>query len=158
MLLVLLSAVFVACASTPSTRSTPEALLAFLDRMDAAQRELQNGNATAYKELWSHADDVTLIGGFGGSIEKGWPAVSRRLDWAATQFSRGENTIERVQVHAYGSLGTLIQLERIHFVVPGQTHESSRFYRVTMVCRLEAGEWRIVHRHADAQTTRQPVS
>jgi ketosteroid isomerase-like protein len=157
-LVALIALVVAACgATTSSTRTTSDTLLAFLDRMDAAQHDLQNGSAVAYKELWSHADDVTLIGGFGGAIENGWPAVSRRLDWAATQFSRGTNSIERIQVHASGSLGYVVQLERIRFVVPGQIEESDRPYRVTVVCRREAGEWRIVHRHADAQTTRQPV-
>jgi hypothetical protein len=42
-----------------------------LARVDAAQLELQNGRAVAYKALWSHADDITLSGGFGGTVEKG---------------------------------------------------------------------------------------
>ena len=62
---------------------------AMLARVDAAQLELQNGRAAAFKALWSHADDVTLSGGFGGTIEKGWEAIGRRLDWVGTQFSNG---------------------------------------------------------------------
>lgn len=130
---------------------------AFLDRMDAAQLHLQNGMSAPYKELWSEADDVTLIGGFGGGIEKGWPAVSGRLDWAAAQFSRGRNSIERVQLQASGALGYVVQRERIWFVAPGEERESEREYRVTIVCRREGDAWRIVHRHADVQTTRQPA-
>src|SRR5215218_4726866 len=34
--------------------------------------------------------------GLGGKIEKGWAAVSTRLDWVGTQFSNGTNRIERV--------------------------------------------------------------
>lgn len=133
-------------------------LLTFLDTLDAAQRQLQNGDATAYKALWSHSDNVTLSGGFGGKIEKGWPDVSRRLDWAATQLSKGQNTIERVATRARGDLGYVIQIERIRFVVPGQTEESTRDYRVTMIVERTAAGWRVVHRHADAQTTKQPVN
>ena len=132
-------------------------VLAFLERLDAAQVLLQNGDATAYKAMWSHGDHVTISGGFGGTIEKGWPAVERRLEWAATQFSRGRNEIERVEVRAARDLGYVVQIERIRFVVPGQTIESTRVYRVTMVFAREAAGWRLIHRHADVQTTQQPV-
>ena len=56
-------------------------------KVDTAQLELQNGRPEPFKALWSHADDVTLTGGFGGAIEKGWEKISRRFDWVATQFS-----------------------------------------------------------------------
>ena len=48
--------------------------------MDAAQLELYQGRAAAFKALWSQSDDVTIAGGFGGTIEKGWKAVGPRLD------------------------------------------------------------------------------
>ena len=64
---------------------------AMLARVDAAQLELQNGRAAAFKGLWSRADDVTLSGGFGGKIERGWDAVGRRLDWVGTQFSERQD-------------------------------------------------------------------
>lgn len=78
---------------------------AALTKVDAAQLELQNGRPEAFKALWSHADDVTLSGGFGGTIEKGWDQISRRLDWVGAQFSHGTNTVERVVAHANGDLG-----------------------------------------------------
>ena len=42
---------------------------AFLVKVDAAQVELQNGKAGAFKAVWSQGDDVTLSGGFGGTVE-----------------------------------------------------------------------------------------
>lgn len=124
---------------------------AALVKVDAAQRELQNGRPEAFKALWSHADDVTLSGGFGGAIEKGWDNVGRRLDWVGTQFSNGTNTIERIVANANGYLGYVVQIERVRFNVPGQASESTRDYRVTMLFRREAGGWRIIHRQADSQ-------
>jgi hypothetical protein len=127
-----------------------------LARVDAAQVELQRGRPAAFKALWSRADDVTLSGGFGGTIEKGWGQVGRRLDWVGTQFSKGSNTIERLVANESGDLGYVVQLEHIRFHAPGQAQESRRDYRVTMVFRREAEGWRIVHRQADSQTTKQP--
>jgi ketosteroid isomerase-like protein len=126
-----------------------------LGKVDAAQLELQNGKSAAYKSLWSHADDITLSGGFGGRIEKGWEQISHRLDWVATQFSNGSNTIERLVAGESGDLGYVVQIEHIRYFVPGQTQESRREYRVTMVFRRESGVWRIIHRQADSQMTKQ---
>src|SRR5688572_33491274 len=88
------AAVFIAFCSTtdehrtaaqaPATREVKagDEFKEMLAKVDAAQLELQNGKPAAFKALWSRADDVTLSGGFGGTIEKGWKQVSRRLDWA----------------------------------------------------------------------------
>ena len=128
---------------------------AMLAQVDAAQRELQNGKAEAFKALWSHADDITLSGGFGGTVEKGWEQISRRLDWVGAQFSNGSNTIERVVANESGDLRYVVQLEHIRFTVPGQSEESKRDYRVTMIFRREPAGWRIIHRQADSQMTKQ---
>lgn len=133
----------------------PEDFTAFLAKVDAAQLELQNGRPAAFKALWSRADDVTLSGGLGGAIEKGWDAVSRRLDWVGTQFSNGTNRIERIVTNASGDLGYVIQAEHLRFRVPGQSNDSTRDYRVTMIFRREGGQWRMVHRQADSQTVKQ---
>ena len=126
-----------------------------LARIDAAQLELQNGRAAAFKALWSHGDDITLSGGFGGTIEKGWEQISRRLDWVGTQFSEGSNTIERLVAKESGDLAYVVQIEHIRFRVPGQAQETKRDYRVTMVFRREPAGWRIVHRQADSQMVKQ---
>ncbi len=146
----------------PESQVTPEKprdadqeFLAALIVMDAAQLELQHGNASAYKALWAHTDDVTLVGGFGGMVEKGWERVSQRLDWAAAQFSNGTNTIERLITHTNGQLAYVVQIEHIRFQVPGQLKESTRDYRVTMLFRREPTGWRILHRHADSQLLKQ---
>ena len=142
-------------ATSGSQGLEDRSFLAALVSADAAQHELQNGNATTYKSIWSHSSEVTLIGGFGGGVEKGWPNVSRRLDWAAAQFSNGTNTIERLVTHSDGKLGYVVQIERIRFQVPGQTNESTRDYRVTMLFIREPEGWRLVHRHADSQMMKQ---
>jgi hypothetical protein len=127
----------------------------FLKKVDAAQRELQNGRAEPYKALWSHKDDVTLSGGFGGAIEKGWANVGKRLDWAGQQFSNGTNTIDRIVAMSDQKLAYVVQLENIRFRAAETKIETTRDYRVTMIFRLENDGWRIVHRHADSQMMKQ---
>src|SRR4026207_501989 len=114
----------------PEDKKTPDKEFeAALTAMDAAQLELQNGKPAAYKALWSHADDVTLSGGLGGQIEKGWEAVSKRLDWVGTQFSQGTNRIERTVEHASGDFGYLVQAEHLRYRVPATGAETTRDYR-----------------------------
>jgi ketosteroid isomerase-like protein len=123
---------------------------AMLARVDAAQLELQNGRAEPFKALWSRSADVTLSGGFGGAVEKGWEAVSKRLDWVGTQFSNGRHENERVVAYSAGDLGYVIQREHLRFRPPGADADATRDYRVTMIFRREKGEWRLVHRQADS--------
>lgn len=126
-----------------------------LAKVDAAQLELQNGRPASFKALWSHGDDITLAGGFGGPVERGWEQISRRLDWVGAQYSKGTHTHERIVANASRDLGYVVQTEHIRFNVPGQPQESTRDYRVTMVFRREPAGWRIVHRQADSQMTKQ---
>ncbi|MBA3770172.1 MAG: nuclear transport factor 2 family protein [Blastocatellia bacterium] len=128
---------------------------AMLIKYDAAQIEFHNGRSAASKALWSHSDDITLSGGAGGAIEKGWKNVSARLDWAAAQYSKGTQTDERINVMVTGNLAFVVRYEHIRFYVPGKSDESERNYRTTIIFRREKGGWRVVHRHADTMMTRQ---
>ena len=156
--LAILVVAFGATDANGQRASSNDDFIAFLAEADAAQIELQNGKAEKYKSLWSHADNISITGGFGGTIERGWAAVSKRLDWAATQFSQGKTSIERLIVYSNGDLAYLVQLEHIKFKVPATGADASRDFRVTMVFRNEAGKWKIVHRHADGSTSRQPAT
>jgi uncharacterized protein (TIGR02246 family) len=129
-------------------------LQATLEKLDEAHVAFHNGNPEPSKAIWSHASDVTLTGGAGGAIEKGWANVRRRLEWASAQYSRGRQRNERVRVTSSGDLALVAQYEHIWFYSPGQERESERHYRVTTVLRREEGRWRVVHRHADTMMER----
>ena len=152
-----MTAVFLALnVSAQSNSRIPDAAFdSFLAKLDAAQVELQNGRAAAFKNMWSNGDDITLSGGFGGTVEKGWDAVSKRLDWVGANFSKGRNTIERLVTNHNETLGYTVQLEHISFVVPETGKTATRDYRVTMIFRREKDGWRVIHRQADSQMTKQ---
>jgi hypothetical protein len=85
-------AVWAVLAPAPITPQSPGASQTFdamLREVEAAQVKLVNGQPDAFKALWSHSDDITLSGGLGGAIAKGWTQVSARIDWVATQFVDG---------------------------------------------------------------------
>ena len=144
-----------AAVAFPQKKNAKVEFATFLSKLDAAQLALQNGRPEAFKSLWSHSEDVTLSGGFGGTIEKGWIAVSNRLDWVGANFSKGENNIERLVTNHDERLGYVVQLEHISFVAPKTGRPATRDYRVTMIFRREKTGWKLVHRQADSQFTKE---
>jgi hypothetical protein len=159
MKLLLISLTVLACSPVLFAQNMPQGrisdFLGFLKKVDAAQIELQNGRPEPFKALWSHSSEVTLSGGFGGTVEKVWDAVSKRLDWAGRQFSKGSNRIDRLVAMSDHKLAYVVQLEHIDFKAVETGSPSSRDYRVTMIFKMESEGWRIVHRHADSQMTKQ---
>ena len=139
-------------SESAATTATFDAVVA---EVEAAQVQLVNGQPDAFKALWSHTDDVTLSGGLGGAIAKGWPAVSERLDWVATQYVDGARTHQEVARYVGQDLAYVVLREAIRFKSPVDRKSMVQELRVTQVFRREGGRWRIVHRHADSQVTRQ---
>jgi ketosteroid isomerase-like protein len=60
-----------------------------------------------------------------------------------------------LNTYVNGSVGYVVQIERIRYKIPGKSEESLLELRATMIMRREAEGWRIAHRHADSQMTRQ---
>ena len=126
----------------------------FIAKLEAAEYEFAQGRPAAFKALWSHSDDVSICGAFGG-VESGWNKVASRLDWASSQFSAGTRSREEIRSAVGADFAYIVQTEHIRFHVPGRTEKSTLDLRVTMVFRREADGWRIVHRQADSQRNTQ---
>jgi ketosteroid isomerase-like protein len=122
--------------------------MAFLDQLDAALQRFVNGDADGFKDVWAHADDVTVAGGFGGEIVQGWHVLGPRLSGVADAYSETFFSTRRIATRASGDFGYLIQHEYFRREEAGEAY---RQYRVTMLFRREGGEWKLFHRHADAQ-------
>jgi ketosteroid isomerase-like protein len=128
-------------------------LQAAINRAADAGRGFLNGNPDAFTRLWSKAEDVTIFGGFGGIVEQGYDAVINRMAWASARFRSGELRYEPIASGGSGDLGYAIGVERGHVTVAGQDKPGEMVLRVTHLFRREQGEWRLLHRHADAVTT-----
>jgi ketosteroid isomerase-like protein len=117
-------------------------------RLHAAMAKVVTGDVSLIKALHSHADDVTSFYGMGG-YEKGWEAVSKRWDWAGTQFHGGTVSYENLSSGVSGDLGYTVDIENQHLTGHGDAAPMQRSVRVTHVFRREDGEWRLVHRHGN---------
>ncbi|HEY7560056.1 MAG TPA: nuclear transport factor 2 family protein [Candidatus Binatia bacterium] len=129
--------------------------MAFIAKLETAEEEFVQGRPAAFQALWSHADDVTLCGGFGG-VERGWQNVTDRLSWVSKKYSDGTRTREEISRMVGADFAYLVQTEVIRSRVASQAEVSTQQLRATMVFRRESDGWRIVHRHADSQMATRP--
>ena len=125
---------------------------AFMAKLEAAEHEFAQGRPAAFKTLWSHSDDVSICGAFGG-VEPGWDKVASRLDWASSQFSNGTRSREEIRSAVGADFAYIVQTEQIRFRVPGRTEESTLDLRGDDGVSTRNG--RIVHRQADSQRNNQ---
>jgi ketosteroid isomerase-like protein len=118
----------------------------FVSRCQQALGELVEGRSEPFKALWSHADDVVIMGAFGGH-ETGWQQVRARLDWAAKGIKATDRVAENVVTVVADDLAYTVDLE--HMTRHADEHPQPRTLRCTQIYRRENGEWKVVLRHAD---------
>ncbi len=119
-----------------------------IERLRAAMTKVASGDVTDIKVLYVHSDDATSFYGWGG-YEKGWDAVSRRWDWAGTQFKGGTVSYENVTSIVTAELAYTTDIETFNVRMTGMDQPTEWSNRVTHIFRLIDGEWRLLHRHAN---------
>jgi ketosteroid isomerase-like protein len=138
--------------TTMSNKNIPADLQRLIERYRLAQKEFVRGNPQPFKELCSHADDVTIAGGWGG-VEKGWFAqVEKRYDWASARFASDDDDqrqIESISFVATSEMAYAVDIERSKIRLAGSGQTGSLALRVTTIFRRENDQWKLTHRHAD---------
>jgi ketosteroid isomerase-like protein len=122
---------------------------AAIARLHTAMAKVANGDVSAIKSLYSHTADATSFYGWGG-YEKGGEAVLKRWDWAGAQFKGGGVRYENVSTVITPEMFYLTEIEAYENQrMAGVAGPTGWTNRVTHIFRLEAGEWRLLHRHAN---------
>ena len=122
----------------------------FLERCHDALRQHTGGNPRPYLDLWSQAEDVSLMGGVGGH-QVGIAAVSDLLTAAAKTLNYTTWNAENLVTSFSDTLGFTVELERLTREIEGETETMS--LRATSVYRREDGAWKVIHRHGDSLMT-----
>lgn len=129
--------------ATDGSRDLPE----LVERARAAARAYFAGDADRYLDLIHHDEGYTLTPPTGGRPY--WDADrGAEIRAAAPIFGGGDVDAELVHAHAWGDTAVLVMIEHQRGVVAGLP-EQDWSLRVTLVFRRRAGEWLLVHRHAD---------
>ncbi len=131
-----------------ASQSSPQSFADALARLKQALAQVADGDVTAIKALYSHQADATSFYGWGG-YEKGWDAVSERWDWASQQFKGGTVSHENLTTIETSDLAYTTDIETFQVRMDGMDQPTRWSNRVTHIFRLEDGEWRLVHRHAN---------
>jgi ketosteroid isomerase-like protein len=114
-----------------------------------------SGDAEPIIRSYSQRDDVTLANPWGPPV-RGWAQVRDAVTAAATHFSEGSGTTERLTTVTAPGLAYIVEIERFRAKVDGDEHHRPVELRATTVFRLEDDGWKVVHRHADPITTPPP--
>jgi ketosteroid isomerase-like protein len=129
--------------------SSMRELRAFVDRCHAAITEQSQGHPQAFLELWSHADDVTIMAAIGG-YQVGFDAVRELLTAASkTQHFDGWRA-ENMATVLDENLAFTVELE--HYARTDDGEDKGMTLRATQIYRREGGQWRVIHRHGDILT------
>jgi ketosteroid isomerase-like protein len=119
-----------------------------IPRHRQATTGVRNGDATSFVEHLSHRDPVTLFPA-SQPAQTGWASVSQAIRRVASAYS-ASNVVEFDVIAAglSGDLAYLVGYERaVSSIEAGAAQDLS--LRITQIYRREAGEWMLVHRHAD---------
>lgn len=117
-------------------------------RAAEANALLMQGDARRSSALMHYTDDFLLMSPFGGTPSRGSEYTAERIAAMGRFFRNGTFSQELVQGWATAEMVTLALIERAHVEVGGLPAQDWAL-RVTLVFRREAGDWRLVHRHAD---------
>ena len=138
------STVFFEAARAETARTDlPDDLLKTMAEYHRAEIAFQKGDSQPFKNICSHADDITIVGGMGG-VEKGWERVEKRYEWASSRFSSdndSEPQSEIVSLVATPDMAYAVEIERSTVRMAGSSELQQLALRVTTVFRREGGQW-----------------
>jgi ketosteroid isomerase-like protein len=128
-----------------------QSLAAAHDALYSALNVMLSGDAGPIHALWSHGDDATYAGPFGGYFV-GSVAIAEEFARAAALHLGGR--IETTDVHMVSGadMGYTTCVEHgIDHVIEGE--RVSIAHRATNVFRREQDGWRLVHHHTDESSS-----
>ncbi len=133
-----------------SSGLAPEAEIEeFITLCHEALSQQSQGRPEPFLQLWSHADDVTIMAAAGG-YHVGFEQVSTLLRWASKAQSFDGWSAENIVTAVVSDLAFSVELE--HYAQQAGGEDKGMTLRATQIYRRENGEWKVIHRHGDVLT------
>jgi ketosteroid isomerase-like protein len=121
-----------------------------IERYQQAASEFAGGDPKPMQQLFSRREDVTLLDPSGG-VQRGWEQVSQKQEQNALPNRAGEPSVfERIATWVTPEVAFIVEVERHRGRKEGSQAIVPSTLRVTTIFRMEAGAWKVVHRHADS--------
>ena len=151
--LFLLTAVMITACNNMDTTILPEKakaekeLVAANNQFYAALNALFTGDLEPMNAIWSHGDDISDMGPFGGRLE-GWKSVSEEFQKEAGMKLGGRVECKDLLVYAGTDVGyTVCTEEGENMTADGKAVKVK--FRATNIFRIEKGQWKMIHHHTD---------
>jgi len=120
----------------------------FLQRRDEIATAYVNGDAAPLDAIVPHSDSASFMSPGGDSVT-GATAVAQRYATDAGSFAKGSTSKLEMLHSASGQLGFWAGIQHAEVKLKGKDQVIPMTLRVTEVFRLEGGDWKLIHRHAD---------
>ncbi len=120
----------------------------FMQRREEIARAYVNGDAAPLQAVVTHEDPATFLPP-GGEPQQGAEQVARAYVRGAKQFGPGSDSQLQVMHSEAGRLAFWSGVQIATVKAPGSDTAEPVKVRITEVFRLEEGDWKLVHRHAD---------
>lgn len=132
-----------------SVRTIEEDFEAFLSRREKVSLEYINGKADPLLSLSTTDDPATFFPPSGDRVQ-GAANVNAANEKGATAFGNGSTgKFEVMQSGSSGGFGFWTGVQHAKVVMKGKQSAVPMQLRTTEIFRVEDGEWKLVHRHAD---------
>ena len=124
-----------------------QGLRAANDQFYAALNAMFTGNLEPMDAIWSHGDQVTDMGPFGGRLT-GWQAVGDEFKKEAAMKLGGKVLCKELHVYLGTDMGYTVCVEE------GENMSADSkpvvvSHRATNIFQLENGKWKMVHHQTD---------
>ena len=111
LLLLCIAGVVLLQPSVSDAACAKDSWTTFVKQLAAGQSSFVRGDSKPIMRLWSHADDVTLMGAWGGYV-RGGSLVGPRLEWVSKQSTEGTYSYDEIASILGSDLALFVQIER----------------------------------------------
>ena len=116
-------------------------------RLRDAEIAVHNGDATPRRAIWSRQEPVTVLGAWKSAV--GRTEIDELFSSLEQSFSDCKSyNYEIDAADVIGDMAYTVGYEHTQATVNGEPRTYT--LRATQIYRREGGEWKVVHRHADA--------
>jgi ketosteroid isomerase-like protein len=121
----------------------------FMRRREQASNAYIAGDAGPLESMLTHAEPATFLPPNGAVVEGAGPAAQAQISGAAAFGPGSTGHFEVLGSGASGELAYWTGRQIARMDIQGRDDPVDMVLRTTEVFRLEGGEWKLVHRHAD---------